>query len=129
MPWSNQGGGPWGSGGGGSKGPWGSGPQSSGPTPPDLEELLRRGQDKLKTVLPGGNLGGPLPFLLRFRENFGVHMSVADMPEHHEFVAKILGEYAAIDRKNIAVAFQGDRIVGGQHKESPAAQALVDSFG
>ena len=58
MPWSNQGGGPWGSGGGGSKGPWGSGPQSSGPTPPDLEELLRRGQDKLKTVLPGGNLGG-----------------------------------------------------------------------
>jgi len=56
MPWSNQGGGPWGSG-GGSKGPWGSGPQSSGPTPPDLEELLRRSQDKLKTVLPGGNLG------------------------------------------------------------------------
>ena len=38
MPWSNQGGGPWGSGGG--KGPWGSGPQSSGPTPPDLEDLL-----------------------------------------------------------------------------------------
>jgi modulator of FtsH protease HflK len=56
MPWSNQGGGPWGSGGG--KGPWGSGPQSSGPTPPDLEELLRRSQDKLKRVLPGGNLGG-----------------------------------------------------------------------
>ena len=56
MPWSNQGGGPWGS--GGSKGPWGQGPQSSGPTPPDLEELLRRSQDKLKSVLPGGNLGG-----------------------------------------------------------------------
>jgi membrane protease subunit HflK len=56
MPWSNQGGGPWGS--GGSKGPWGSGPQSSGPTPPDLEELLRRSQDKLKGLLPGGNLGG-----------------------------------------------------------------------
>ncbi len=56
MPWSNQGGGPWGS--GGSKGPWGSGPQSSGPTPPDLEQLLRRSQDRLKNVLPGGNLGG-----------------------------------------------------------------------
>ena len=51
MPWSNQGGGPWGSGG---KGRWGSGPPSSGPTPPDLEELLRRSQDKLRTVLPGG---------------------------------------------------------------------------
>jgi membrane protease subunit HflK len=57
MPWSNQGGGPWGSGGGG-KGPWGSGPQQSGPTPPDLEEFLRRSQDKLRTVLPGGSLGG-----------------------------------------------------------------------
>ncbi|HEX5213677.1 MAG TPA: FtsH protease activity modulator HflK [Pseudolabrys sp.] len=59
MPWSNQGGGgggPWGSGG---KGPWGSGPQSPGnATPPDLEEILRRGQDKLRRVLPGGNLGG-----------------------------------------------------------------------
>ena len=51
MPWNNQGGGPWGSG----RGP---GPQSSGPNPPDLEELLRRGQDKLRTVLPGGNFGG-----------------------------------------------------------------------
>src|SRR5262250_586877 len=56
MPWTNQGGGgPWGSGG---KGPWGSGPQAPGPTPPDLEEILRRGQDRLRRVLPGGNLGG-----------------------------------------------------------------------
>ena len=29
MPWSNQGGGPWGSGGGG-KGPWGSGQKERG---------------------------------------------------------------------------------------------------
>jgi membrane protease subunit HflK len=60
MPWSNQGGGgPWGTGGGGgSKGPWGSGPQPSGSTPPDLEEFLRRSQDKLRSVLPGGNIGG-----------------------------------------------------------------------
>jgi modulator of FtsH protease HflK len=56
MPWSNQGGGPWGTGGG--KGPWGSGTPPSGPTPPDLEEFLRRSQDKLRTVLPGGSLGG-----------------------------------------------------------------------
>ena len=57
MPWSNQGGGPWGT---GPKGPWGSGPQSSGPTPPDLEDWLRRSQDKVRTVLPGGagGLGG-----------------------------------------------------------------------
>src|SRR5215472_2680161 len=55
MPWSNQGGGPWGS---GPKRPWGSGPQSSVPNPPDLEEILRRSQDKLRSVLPGGGLGG-----------------------------------------------------------------------
>jgi len=58
MPWSNQGGGGGGPWGGGGKGPWGSGPQSSGPTPPDLEEILRRGQDKLRRFLPGGSLGG-----------------------------------------------------------------------
>jgi membrane protease subunit HflK len=56
MPWNNQsGGGPWGS---GPKGPWGSGPQSpGGPRAPDLEEFLRRSQDKLRGMLPG-NLGG-----------------------------------------------------------------------
>jgi modulator of FtsH protease HflK len=58
MPWSNQGGGGGGPWGGGGKGPWGSGPQSSGPTPPDLEEILRRSQDKLRRFLPGGSFGG-----------------------------------------------------------------------
>ena len=56
MPWTNQGGG--GGGGGGGRGPWGSGPQPSGSTPPDLEEMLRRGQDKLRGFFPGGGLGG-----------------------------------------------------------------------
>jgi membrane protease subunit HflK len=55
MPWKNQGGGPWGS---GPKGPWGSGPQPVGPRPPDLEDLLRRGQDRLQQLLPGGHLSG-----------------------------------------------------------------------
>ena len=55
MPWKNQGGGPWGS---GPKGPWGSGPQSVGPRPPDLEDLLRRGQDRLQQILPGGYFSG-----------------------------------------------------------------------
>src|ERR1700759_3094989 len=56
MPWKNQGGGgPWGS---GPKGPWGSGPQSVGPRPPDLEDLLRRAQDRLQQLLPGGYFSG-----------------------------------------------------------------------
>ncbi|MHC2625984.1 membrane protease subunit HflK [Bradyrhizobium huanghuaihaiense] len=55
MPWKNQGGGPWGS---GPKGPWGSGPQPVGPRPPDLEDLLRRGQDRLQQIMPGGYFSG-----------------------------------------------------------------------
>src|SRR5436190_21945644 len=55
MPWKNQGGGPWGQ---GPKGPWGGGPQSVGPRPPDLEDLLRRGQDKMQQLLPGGYFSG-----------------------------------------------------------------------
>lgn len=61
MPWSNQsgGGGPWGQrgGSGGGKSPWGSGPQGNG-TPPDLEDILRRGQDRLRDFIPGGSMGG-----------------------------------------------------------------------
>lgn len=69
MPWSsnNRGGGRKGGGNGG--GPWGQGPWGSGGggggggQPPDLDEILRRGQDKVKQVMrggggPGGGLGG-----------------------------------------------------------------------
>jgi membrane protease subunit HflK len=55
MAWKNQGGGPWGS---GPKGPWGSGPQPAGPRPPDLEDILRRAQDRMQQFLPGGYFSG-----------------------------------------------------------------------
>ncbi len=66
MPWNNQGGG----GGGGpwkpsNPGPWGQGPgggQGGGGGgsggPPDLEEFIRRSQEKFKQAMPGGSLGG-----------------------------------------------------------------------
>jgi len=71
MPWSNQSGGggpwkgggnnggPWGGGGGGNNGgPWGGGQnRGGGGQPPDLEELLKRTQDRMKNVLPGGGGG------------------------------------------------------------------------
>lgn len=58
MPWSNNtgGGGPWGSGGnsgGDNQSPWGRRPSNNN-QPPDFEDLVRRGQDRLKTLLPGG---------------------------------------------------------------------------
>ncbi|HZP10704.1 FtsH protease activity modulator HflK [Methyloceanibacter sp.] len=60
MPWSNQsGGGGWKGGGGG---PWG--PRPGGPgQQPDLEEILRRGQDRIRQAMPGGGLGGPFTAL------------------------------------------------------------------
>jgi modulator of FtsH protease HflK len=59
MPWSNQDGprkppgqNPW----GGPPSPWGGGPGGNN-VPPNLEELLRRGQERLQSAMPGG-LGG-----------------------------------------------------------------------
>lgn len=62
MPWNNQssnGGGGWKGGGG----PWGQGPSGGGGSggpgqQPDLEELLKRGQDRFRQAMPGGGIGG-----------------------------------------------------------------------
>ncbi len=73
MPWNNQngggGGGGWKSGGGGGGGgPWGQGPWGQGPgggnQQPDLEDILKRGQDRLKQVMPGPGIPGPLILLV-----------------------------------------------------------------
>ena len=60
MPWSNQ------SGGGGNNGPWG--PRPGGPggggQQPDLEDILRKSQDKLRQAMPGGGGGWLLPGVL-----------------------------------------------------------------
>ncbi len=47
MAWGGQGGG---------QGPWGGG--QGGPQPPDFEELLRKGQDRIRRFMPGGVGGG-----------------------------------------------------------------------
>jgi membrane protease subunit HflK len=68
MVWDIQRGGPWGgSDGGGSdgggQGPWGGNGGQSGQKPPDIEEMLRRGQDKFKKFIPSGG-GGPKRIIL-----------------------------------------------------------------
>jgi membrane protease subunit HflK len=61
MPWKGQGGGeggPWG--GGNGQGPWGKGPSGGGnrgPQPPNIEDLIRRGQEAIRKLLPGGGGG------------------------------------------------------------------------
>jgi membrane protease subunit HflK len=64
MPWNSNsgggGGGPWGGGGGtgGGGGPWGGGNRGGNrggpPRPSDLEDMLRKGQDRLRNLMPGG---------------------------------------------------------------------------
>jgi len=73
MPTVNEmsGGGGW-RGGGGGGGPWGQGPRNTGggggngSGTPDLEEILRRGQDRLRRVFPrrGTGGGGVSPLLI-----------------------------------------------------------------
>jgi membrane protease subunit HflK len=75
MPWKSQGGGgsggPWGGGsggsgggggGGGGGGPWGGG-GPGGPRPPDFEDIIRKGQDRFKRMLPSG-MGSGMGLLL-----------------------------------------------------------------
>ncbi len=72
MPWNSEGGGgnqgpwgqgPWGQGGGG--GPRRPNPGGRGPNPPDLDELIRKSQDKLKQVMPqGSRFGWLIPVVL-----------------------------------------------------------------
>ena len=61
MAWNNNSGGPWGGGGGNSGGPWGGGGNRGGGggpfgsrRPPDMEDVIRRGQERLKNLIPGG---------------------------------------------------------------------------
>jgi modulator of FtsH protease HflK len=64
MAWNNKNsGGPWGgggSGGGGGNGPWGGGNRGGGGgpfgsrRPPDMEDVIRKGQEKLRNLIPGG---------------------------------------------------------------------------
>ncbi|HEY2871315.1 MAG TPA: FtsH protease activity modulator HflK [Reyranella sp.] len=70
MAWNNNSGGPWGGGGsgggggGGGGGPWGGGGGGGGNRggggpfgnrrPPDMEDVIRKGQERLRNLMPGG---------------------------------------------------------------------------
>ncbi|MEQ8747741.1 FtsH protease activity modulator HflK [Pyruvatibacter sp.] len=61
MPWDDKsgGGGPWGQGpSGGGRGNGAGGPGGQGGQGPDLEEILRRGQERFRQSFPGGSGGG-----------------------------------------------------------------------
>lgn len=72
MPWQNNSDGPWGGGNkGGGRGPWGGNGGNrgggsgggGGNQPPNLEDLIRKGQERMKQVMPSGGVG-PRGFLI-----------------------------------------------------------------
>lgn len=91
MPWSNQsggGGGPWGGGnnngsggpwgqGGGNRPPGGGGGGGGGGTPPDLEDIIRKGQDQLRRALPGGGGFSPLTVGIGIVVILGIYLTQA----------------------------------------------------
>ncbi len=70
MPWENKGGGgPWGGGGGGSGGsggggPWGRGGSGGGQRPPDIEDFIKKGQDRVRNIIPGGGGLGKSAYMI-----------------------------------------------------------------
>ncbi|MEM7619014.1 MAG: FtsH protease activity modulator HflK [Pseudomonadota bacterium] len=90
MPWSNQNGGGWKSGGGG---PWGQGPQGGPGQQPDLEELLKRSQDKLKQAMPGGGGSGFIWVIIALvLGGFWIYQSVYQVDTEEQAVVLRFGE-------------------------------------
>lgn len=95
MPWNKEDGGnnqgPWG------QGPWGQGPRKTppgggrGPVPPDLDELIRRFQDRLKSILPGGF--GILPIAVAIVAIFWAYQAVYTVQADELGVVLRFGKY------------------------------------
>ncbi|MCU0838154.1 MAG: FtsH protease activity modulator HflK [Rhodospirillales bacterium] len=92
MAWNPKGG-PWGGGGGGGGGPWGSGPSSS--PQPDIEEMLRRSQERLKQYMPG-SFGGGRGLLLALLAIVGIWLATGfyRVQPGEQGVELLFGRYA-----------------------------------
>jgi membrane protease subunit HflK len=93
MPWSNQnGGGPWG--GGKNQGPWGQGPNRprGGNQPPDLDEIIRRSQERLKTIIPGGMNGGVAVIIALLVVGFWMTQAVYTVQPDERGVESVFGK-------------------------------------
>ena len=99
MPWNKEGGGgnqgPWG------QGPWGQGPrkpQGGGPRgpnqPPDLDDLIRRGQEKLRSFVPGG--WGIWPIVVLALAVFWLFESVYTVQPNERGVVLRFGKFSGL---------------------------------
>ncbi len=152
MPWSNQGGGnngdgrsPWGGSGGGGGG-YGGGPQ-----PPNLEEILRKGQDRFKGALPGGGNWGirgiiVALFLLLLlwaasgiyrvgpdeqgvELRFGKYVETTPPGLHYHFPTPIetveKPKVTRINRAEIGFRSTGDNLSGGRGRDLPHESLML----
>ena len=74
---------------GGRGGPWGG----SGGTPPDLEALVRQGQDRLGQLLPGGGKRGIIFFALLALAGLGAWTAYYTVPSDSVAVVQRFGKY------------------------------------
>lgn len=100
MPWNTQGG-------GGGRGPWGQGPWDQGPQrptggprgggnlPPDLDDLIRRGQDRLRNLMPGGRLT-ILPVVVVLLAIYWLFHAIYTVQADEQGVVLRFGEYDRI---------------------------------
>jgi membrane protease subunit HflK len=82
---------PWQSGGGGRGGPWGSG-NRPGPNP-NLEDLIRQGQDRLKQVMPSGGPRGIIVLAVVALIGLGAWTSYYTVPSDSVAVVQRFGKY------------------------------------
>lgn len=73
----------------GDRGPWGN---SSKPQP-DLEELIRQGQNQLKSILPGGSPGSFIAIAVIGLEGLGVWTAYYTVPSDSVAVVRRFGKY------------------------------------
>jgi len=73
---------------GGQGGPWGS-----GGTPPDLEALVRQGQDRLRQMVPGGGPGGVIVLAVLALAVLGAWTAYYTVPSDSVAVVQRFGKY------------------------------------
>jgi membrane protease subunit HflK len=74
---------------GGRRGPWGSGDKPG----PDIEDLVRQGQDRLKQILPGGGRRGVIILVILVLLGLGAWTSYYTVPSDSVAVVQRFGKY------------------------------------
>ena len=74
---------------GGRGNPWGSGAK---PSPPDLEDLVRQGQDRLKQILPGGGPRGVIVLAVLVLVGLGAWTAYYTVPSDSVAVVQRFGQ-------------------------------------